>query len=377
MIEGSERNPIELVDWSFPVLIPGSNRIIAARKDTISVLEPLNQLNVVGTMPHVMQADDFVLPGVSPNGKVICTRAKLDHLQLFDAQTARPIAAPIRQTGRVLVMRFTSDSKYLCSRAEDKPADFDSENSRRNRKTNPGSDGLRVWDPQTGELVATFGNDVSSGVFGWPAYDPISERIVTVENSGFDVAELSGRLLVHSIIGNGQAMKTIEIPAHTIGVRWIDSDHLLVWGGRKESPEIRRDLGAYDTKPLFVVSLGDGKNSVRLLAENCVSHPETAPDGKYIAATIKTPGGARATCWQVGQIEPLWEHPRNIVAFGDNGWVATEQRGGISQIRLLHDGRVIWQREGVLEAQVKGKNLWLFTARGYEVWQADWGEKKP
>ena len=29
----------------------------------------------------------------------------------------------------------------------------------------------------------------------------------------------------------------------------------------------------------------------------------------------------------------------------------------------------------VLDAQVKGKNLWLFTARGYEVWQADWVEK--
>jgi len=31
----------------------------------------------------------------------------------------------------------------------------------------------------------------------------------------------------------------------------------------------------------------------------------------------------------------------------------------------------------VLNSQVKGKNLWLFTVKGYEVWQANWVEKKP
>lgn len=269
-------------------------------EDTVSVLEPLNRLHVVGTMPHVMQAGDFVLPAVSPNGKVICSRAKLDHLQLFDAQTARPIAAPIRQTGRVLVMGFTSDSKYLCSRAEDKPAEVDFENSRRSRQTNRSSDGLRIWDAKIGELVASFGSDANSGSFSWPAYDPTLERIATIENSDFDVAVLSSRLQVPSIKGDGQAITTIEIPAHTIGVCWIDSDQLLAWGGRKENPEIRRDLGAYDTKPLFLVSLTNGKLTVELLAEYCVLRPDIALDGKYIAATIKTPGGARATCWQVG-----------------------------------------------------------------------------
>jgi hypothetical protein len=66
-----------------------------------------------------------------------------------------------------------------------------------------------------------------------------------------------------------------------------------------------------------------------------------------------------------------------LVAFGDNGWLATQQRGGITQIRSLHDGGVIWQRENVLEAKVKGKNLWLFTAKGYEVWQVNWVDKHP
>jgi hypothetical protein len=214
-------------------------------------------------------------------------------------------------------------------------------------------------------LVAAFGNDVIFRYIGSFAYDPIHERIVTVENSELDVDELSSRVQVHSIKDKREAIAIIEIPAHSRNVRWIDPDHLLVWGGRK------------GTNPLFVVSLGDEKATARLLAENCVWDPEIAPDGKYIAVTAKTPEGSRATCWRVGQIEPLWEHPGNIVAFGDNGWVATGQGYGISQIRALHDGRVIWQREGVLDAKVKGKNLWLFTAKGYEVWQADWVEKKP
>jgi hypothetical protein len=329
-------------------------------------------------MPHVLEAGVLMLPAVSPDGKIVCTRAKLDHIQFFDAKTARPITAPIQQAGRVLQMQFTSDSKYLCSCADNKPDDFDSAKPRPIPKTNTGDDGLRVWNPKTGEPVAgPFGTGIS---FRYPgsiaAYDPIDERVVTVENSEFDVDELSSRVAIHSVKHNKEAIAIIEIPAHSYQVRWIAADRLLINGRRMESVEARRSRVVYDKHPLFMASLADGKVTAVQLAKNCVGYPEIAPDNKYIATMVRHPEGVRTTCWRVGQIERLWEHPGMLVAFGDNGWLATEQRGGITQIRSLHDGRVIWQKGGVLDAKVKGKNLWLFTAKGYEVWQADWVDKK-
>ncbi len=372
-MQGKEPSPIALEGWKFPLPIPASAQVVAARGDKVSILEPLNQMKVVGSMPHVMQAGDLMLPALSPDGKFICTRPKVDCLQFFDAKTAQPIGIPIQQTGRVLKMQFTADSKYLCSCADDKPDHFNAQNPRPIPKINTDDDGLRVWDPRIGELVVgPFGSGIDFRNFGSIAtYEPIQQRVVTVKNSEFDVDALSSTVHIHSIKDRKHSLARIKIPAHSIRVHWLGTDHLVIDGGRKQNRETRRYTGSYDSRPMFIVNLKGEKPSVVNLAADTVGEAAVSADGEYVAATVKHSGGAKTTCWRVDQPEPLWDAPGFVEGIADDGWLLVGKRGYVREIRSLNDGSVVWERNGVLQSQVKRNNLWLFTAEGFEVWQAE------
>ncbi len=360
---------IPLPGWKYPVTIPNSTRILAGQGETVGLLEPMAQQKVLASLPHLMEFGALLLPAVSDHGAFICTRPTSDHIQIFHGGTGKPITPPIKQTGQVLQMQFTSDSKYLFTVANRKQID---ETPKRNvsvPKVNPGNEGLRVWNSANGDLVAgPLGAGIQSQYNGSPTtYDPATERVVTVNHSESDESALSSKLRIVPVIKN-TAPITIELPSHISGVRWIDQSHLLVKGKRMAAQQ-PASLHGHDQNPMFVVDLNTAKPDFIEVAADTGFYWAIDSTGKYFATSVSTQKGNFATCWKVGQTEPLWSRKGNFLAFGEQGWLVVIQPGRHVEVCSQETGEVSISFDNVLETILNGDQFWLCKETNLEVWQ--------
>ncbi|MGB0600092.1 MAG: hypothetical protein ACPGLY_25715 [Rubripirellula sp.] len=360
---------IPLPGWMYPVTIPNSTRILAGQGETVGLLEPMAQKKVLATMPHLMEFGDLLLPAVSENGAFVCTRPTSNHIQIFHGGTGKPITPPIKQTGRILQMQFTSDSKYLCTIASRKQVDGTPERKVSVPKVNPGNEGLKVWNSANGDLVAgPLGSGIQFQHSGSPTtYDPVTERVVTVNHSESDESAISSKLRIYPISKNAAPI-TIELPSHISGVRWIDQSHLLVKGKRMATQQ-PTSLHGYDQNPMFVVDLNTSKPDFIEVAADTGFYWAIDSTSKYFATSVATPEGNFATCWKVGQTEPLWSRKGNFLAFGDQGWLVVTQPGRHVEICSQETGEVSIAFDNVLETILNGDQFWLCKKTNLEVWQ--------
>ncbi|MEE2934968.1 MAG: hypothetical protein VYA84_03120 [Planctomycetota bacterium] len=360
---------IPLPGWKYPVTIPNNTKILAWQGETVGLLEPMAQQKVLATLPHLLEFGDLLLPAVSENGAFVCTRPTSNHIQIFHGGTGKPITPPIKQTGQVLQMQFTSDSKYLCTIASRKQVDGTPERKVSVPKVNPGNEGLKVWNSTTGDLVAgPLGSGIKIQHSGsHTTYDPVTERVVTVNHSESDNSARSSEIRIYPVIKNTTPI-TIELPSQISGVRWIDQSHLLVKGKRR-APQHPASLHGYDQNPMFVVNLKTAKPDFIEVAADTGFYWAIDSTRKYFATSVSTREGNFATCWKVGQTEPLWSRKGNFLAFGDQGWLVITQPGRHVEVCSRETGEVNISFDNVLETILNGDQFLLCKETNLEVWQ--------
>lgn len=360
---------VSLPGWKYPITIPTSTRILAGKGETVGLLEPMAPQKILATLPHLMEIGDLLLPAVSANGAFICTRPTSDHIQIFHGGTGKPITPPIKQTGQVLQMQFTPDSKYLCTVANRNQIDVTPKRKASASKVNPGNEGLRVWNSANGDLVAgPLGSGIQFLHSGSPTtYEPVTERVVTVNHSESDDSPYSSKLCIYPVIENAAPI-TVKLPSHISGVRWIDQSHLLVKGKRMAAQQPASSDG-HDQNPIFAVDLNTERPDFIEVAADTGFYWAIDSTGKYFATSVSTQEGNFATCWKVGRTEPLWSRKGNFLAFGDQGWLVVTQPGRHIEVCSQETGEVSISFDNVLETILNGDQFWLCKETNLEVWQ--------
>ena len=289
-------------------------------------------------MPHELREDTVILPAVSPDGKVMVTRSKLDHLQFWNIQTRKPITEEIKQRGLVSSMRFSADGKWFFSRA---------------------SGGLSVRDPRTGDLVV---GEMRHDSYRY-AYSTDTEQLITVENSRDEEDKWRSEL----VIRGGKTFaerRRIELDGQAQKVAWIDKSHFLVVGRNPDLPP-----SSNERETLYVVTLSDNKADVRtLLQYNWIRDAVVAPNRQHFIARTRE----QTSCWKLGDWEPVWTKPGDhLVSFGDRDWVLF--RNGPLVAYSLADGSELWRGEDVRLCKVFGSKIWTCNDEKMEIWQVEPG----
>jgi hypothetical protein len=79
--------------------------------------------------------------------------------------------------------------------------------------------------------------------------------------------------------------------------------------------------------------------------------------------------GNFATCWKVGQTEPLWSRKGNFLAFGERGWLVVIQPERHVEVCSQETGEVSISFDNVRETILNGDQFWLCKETNLEVWQ--------
>ena len=291
-------------------------------------------------IPHELREDTKVSPAVSPDGKYMATRSKLDHLQFWDLRTRKPISAEIKQEGIVADLEFSADGKWLFSKTYKH---------------------LKVWDPKTGKLAGgPFRHDTN------PAYAPTSQQLATFENYEGAPAVWHSEVLIRSG-KEWSVIKRFEIAGYASRAHWIDGTHLLVAAYGKKPP--------YGGMFVHVVPLEGDKPEVQtVLRDNWIPIAAVAPDGKHLLTSTNE----ASCCWKLGEKQPVlsvpwprysvpWPRFRRVF-FGDKDWVLLTG-GGTAVVHTLADGKECWRKENVETARVQGSTIWLFSETSVELWR--------
>jgi RNA polymerase sigma factor (sigma-70 family) len=295
-------------------------------------------------LPHELREDTMPLPAVSPDGAVMATRSKLDHVQFWNPETATPVAPATALRGIVWAMEFSADGKWLFSR--------------------DGSGEFNVWDPRTGKRAAgPFRQDAATDAAN---YSPGSQRLATAENSGRKEATQRSELVIRSSKDWG-VVQRVKLDGLIREVKWIDDAHLLIVG-----EETTRDGSGRPTTAgrnlLHVVALKGEKPEVRTVVRGTewIGHAAVAPDGKHFVASITIAG---TSCWKLGEPKPIWTKPAaQRTQFGGGDWVLLTYKGG-AVVCSLADGKELWRQDGVEDARAQGSDIWVFTRKAVEVWR--------
>lgn len=344
--------------WRGMRFVPGTRHIVTKTWDHVVIRDPDQPLRDTPRMPHKMVEGDWINPAVSPNGKFVVTRPKLTHIRFWDPATLKPLGDPIEAGGHVARMHFTRDSKYLCVYAEA---------------------GLHLWNPNSGKRVAgPFPDgDYPIGMIGLTAYDPVGNRVATIDNNDHQQpVDLESRVIVRSILGNRAGDRAIKIPAHSRRVFWSGKNHLFVWGARKKAPE---DVEGYfyDTFPLFLIMLeGDSTKPIELAAN--IYDLALTPDTRCLIGA----SGTETLCWKAGQTKPLWRTPgRAKEIMPTKEYVLLRGFGRTLKVRSVVTGDVLqdWDNKWAkgMATHLQGDRIWLFNEKEIEVWDAKSGAPQP
>lgn len=294
-------------------------------------------------LPHELREDTMPLPAVSPDGEVMATRSKLDHVQFWNPKTGTPVAPATALRGIVWAMEFSADGKWLLS--------------------GDASGELNVWDPKTGKRVAgPFRHDAATGAAN---YSPGSQRLATAENSREKGAARRGEVVVRSGKDWG-VVRRVKVDGHIREVNWIDDAHLLIVGDDTPLDPSGRPT-AVGRNLLHVVALGGEKPEVRTVVRGTawIGHAAAAPDGKHFVASATREG---TSCWKLGEPKPIWTKPAaQRTQFGDD-WVLLTYKGG-AVVCSLADGKELWRQDGVEDARAQGSDVWVFSPKAVEVWR--------
>ena len=107
-------------------------------------------------------AENFTLVKFSPDGRCAATAADDTTARICDAQTGKPLTAPLHHNGRVTSLHFSPDGRRLVTAAADST--------------------VRIWDVETGKrLIGPLhqSNQISSAQFS-----PDGQRVVTTSSDG-------------------------------------------------------------------------------------------------------------------------------------------------------------------------------------------------
>ena len=302
------------------------------------------------SLPHELREDTMPIPAVSPDGEVMATRSKLDHVQFWNLKTFKPIAPATAARDIVWSMTFSADGKWLFSL-----------NARRE---------LNVWDPRTGKQVAgPFRQD--SGVYD-TIYSPKAQQLVTAENGKAKDAAWRSEAIIRSGKDWG-IVQRVKLAGFIRDVKWIDDTHLLIVG--EKTPELDGEGRATSAgrNLLHVVTLNGEKSEVQTLVSGreWIGFVAVAPDGKHFITSIT---GRGTSCWKLGEAKPVWTKPAARRAqFGDGDWVLLTYEGTAVVFSLV-DGKELWRQDGTEDARAQGSDVWVFNQKAVEVWRV--GDKK-
>ena len=341
--------------WRYMQYVPGTRQIVTKTWGHVLIRDPDQPLRAAPKMPHAMVEGDWINPAISPDGKFVVTRAKRTHIQLWNPATLKPLGDPIEAGGYVNRMHFTSDSKYLCVYA---------------------GAGLRLWDPRSERLIAGPFPDgpYPIGMIGMTAYDPVGDRVANIDNNDHSKpVDLESRVIVHSIRGDRAGDRAITIPAHSRRVFWAGSNHLIVWGARKKSPE---DVEGYfyETYPLFLIQLdGDSPKPIELAKH--IYDLVLTPDGRHVIGT----SDKETVCWKVGQTKPLWRTAGRVKEIRPTnecvllrGFYKTLRVRSVATGEVLQNWDDKWDKG--MATHLHGDRIWLFDDEKIEVWGVGAGD---
>jgi WD40 repeat protein len=303
--------------------------------------------------PHELREDTMPLPAVSPDGEILATRSKLDHVQFWNIKTGKAIAPATAVRDIIFKLEFTADGKWLFSHDE--------------------SGDLNVWDPTTGTRSGGpfRHNSHYPLLFDVGSYSPKARQLVTSENGGEKDAEWKSEAIVRSSKTWG-VVQRLKMDGFIRQVNWLDDTHLLIATEEKPKLDDRGrpldDLGRPALSGphlLHLATLSGDKAEIRAVHRGGreLAFFTVAPDGKHFIAS--------SNCWKLGEPKPIWTKPvGSTVQFGDGGWLLARTNGGGAAVYSLADGAELWRRQEKLEdVKVQGSDIWIFTQKAVEVWR--------
>lgn len=302
-------------------------------------------------IPHELREDTMPLPAVSPDGQVMATRSKLDHVQFWDIKTSMAIAPAIAMRGIVWTMEFSADRRWLFSVSSPRE--------------------LHIWDGKTGKQVAgPFRHDVYGGD---SIYSSNKQQVVTVENTRDKDGEGKSEAIIRST-KDWSVVQRVKLTGHAREVKWIDDNHLLVVGDERTKPDAQGRPASFGRNVLYVVKLDGDKSEVQTILRNVPWIPFVAvpPGGKHIIAGTT---GGETTCWKLGEPKPIWsKFGGRTVQMSSGDWVLLTGNGK-AIMHSLDDGKELWRQENIEDAKVQGPDIWIFGQKSVDILRVDFKTK--
>ncbi len=340
-LDGDKSKRTNLGDSTTIGFIPKSTLCFAVDYGSgVTLYDTRTHAKVGRAFPHELREDTEPLPAVSPDGEVLVTRPKLDHVQFWNLKTGKAIAPASAVKDIVFLMVFSADGKWLFSHDE--------------------SGELNVWDPTTGKRAAgPFRHDSPwYAKFDARNYSPKSQQLVTAEVGSEKDAEWKSEAIVRSS-KDWRVVHRVKMDGLIQDVKWLDDTHLLI--ANMEKPKLDdRGLTSLPERNLLQVTLSGEKAEVQTIHRG-IGAPTVAPDGKHYIA--------RSSLWKLGEPKPIWTKPSGHSAqFGEGEWVLMTDKGG-AVVYSLADGTELWRQEKVEDVKVQGSDIWVFSQKAVEVWR--------
>lgn len=319
--------------------ITNSNLAYTADWDSMQIWNQETALKSGKSFPHRLREDSVLAPAISPNGKVLVTRNKMNSLQFWNLETRKSIGPEHTHESMVSKIQFSADNKWCFSRANT----------------------LNIWNPMTAELVA---ESIRNNIYS-TAYLPARQYLVTFEHDRKDPFSKS-EVMIRSGAADWRPVRQFELPGQVRRAEWIDQDRLLVIG--TEVGEKFKTVG-------FIVHLNQltPKFEVVFKYENSISDYVITKDRQHLV-TIST---RKLSCWKIGETKPKWErawtgkHWRKQVFSTDSDWVMAHGLGENAIAYSIEDGTELWRKREVIYANTDGKRILVTDKHGAEVWQWD------
>lgn len=357
-----ERNVGQGIHLGF---VPNSNWLYSSNFfGTVDLLDRSDQ-SKSKELPHALSEGSVVGPAVSPSGKYMATRSKHKQLQFWNMRTQKPYSPRIYQGKNINAMAFSTDEKLLFSRAGDQLKVWNAETAKLIAGPIKNSGYSIAYDSESKQL-ATFENNpraepilrskaiiqtisdnklsvkhrVDMPAHVKYAYWVDSEHllIVTGDKRGPDVkppfAYVAGPVVLISLSGMTPTVSEYD-GGWVVGVV-IDPN------GKYFLTRTYRDTTCYEigqAKPRWVMpTSGPGwKHQIKISSQGWFLARETG------GRTMTAPGGVR--------VKPVATAP--AIAYS------------------LSSGKELWRRDDVDVMEIKENKIWIGDAESLEVWETD------